>query len=88
MTTPDQARRLVIGGVAVTGVLACVREVQQGHAPQLRTLLGVFVGGVMLAALSGPLPALAGGLAALVALSALLTLGPGVFGALTKGLSA
>lgn len=87
-TTPEQAKRLVVGAVITTGTLAAVREVQKGKAPSIRIVLGVFVSGVMLAALAGPLPALAGGLAALLGLSALLTLGPDVFGALTKGLTA
>lgn len=88
MTTPVQAKRLVVGAVLTTGVLAAAREVQKGKAPNIRIVLGVFVAGLMLSALAGPLPAIAGGLAALMGLSALLTIGPEVFGALTKGLSA
>ena len=87
-TTPEQAKRLVVGSILTTGVLASAREVQRGKAPDIRIVLGVFVSGLMLAALSGPLPAIAGGLAALLGLSALLTIGPEVFGALTKGLNA
>lgn len=84
----QQAKSAVVGATVLTGVLASIRSLSQGHAPPLRTVLGTFVAGVMLAALSGPLPALAGGLAVLMGLTALLTIGADAFGALTKGLTA
>lgn len=85
--TPAGSKSSVVGAVVLTGVLVSVRDVTKGRPPELRSILGTFVAGVMLAALSGPMPTLAGGLAVLMALSALLTIGPEAFGALTKGLS-
>lgn len=87
-TTPQQAHNLVLGAVVTTGVLGVVRDVSHGQAPTIREGLGLTVAGVMLALLIGPSPALAGGLAALMTVTALLTIGADAFGALNKGLSA
>ncbi|MCW2897752.1 MAG: hypothetical protein JWO67_17 [Streptosporangiaceae bacterium] len=86
ITTTGDARGLIIGAVLIAGTLTTVNDVSHGRSPQLRTAVGCVVAGTLLAALAGPAPGVAGGLAALLAVAAVLTTGAPALGAITKGL--
>lgn len=86
--SPDSARRMIVGGLLIAGSLSVVEDVSRGQRPQLRTGVGIVVAGVLLAAVAGPLPDLAGALGALIGVAAVLSTGAEAFGSLSKGLSA
>lgn len=88
MTAALASKRWVTTAVIVSGVLAAVDDVSHGRRPNVRIALGAFVAGALLLLLAEVAPQLAGGLAALLLVSAILNTGGKAFPALTKGLSA
>jgi hypothetical protein len=76
VTTPAQAKRLVIGGLGVAGIVAAVGDLSSGQAPQLRIFIGACIAGAVLAMVAEVQPELAAGLALLVLLSAAIAGGP------------
>lgn len=62
----DQAQQLVVGSIAVTGVVTSVSMLADGRMPGLPVVVGLGVTGVVLAVGAQFRPDLAGGLAVLI----------------------
>lgn len=73
MTTPAQAKRTVVLALLIAGGLAATRDLSKGRVPRLRIVFGVFIAGVILAALADfGAPQIAASFAALLAVTAVL----------------
>lgn len=83
MTSPE-AKRMVIGCVAVAGILSASRDLSRGQWPKLRIFLGVMVLGMALAAGSEIAPAPAATFALLLAATAVFTAGADTFNVLAR----
>jgi hypothetical protein len=79
MTTPAQAKRLVLGGLGVAGIMAAAGDLASGEAPKLRIFIGACVAAAVLAMVAELQPELAAGLALLILLSATIAAGPTTF---------
>jgi hypothetical protein len=79
-----QAKRVVILSVATAGAMTTVRDLANGDPPHIRTILGVVVGGVLLAGLAEVQPSIAGGLALLLLTSAVFVVGGDAWAAISK----
>jgi hypothetical protein len=91
MTTTGQAKRLVLGGLGVAGIMAAAGDLTSGEAPKLRIFIGACLVAAVLAMVAEVQPELAAGLALLILLSATIAAGPSTFakvGELTKGRTA
>jgi len=86
MSNSDAQRRVVLA-VAVAGAASTAKSVADGDGVQLRQVVGVLTGGVMLAVLAEFSPDLAKPLATLMLLVAVLYTAPAVVGRLTEGSS-
>lgn len=86
--SPADSKRMVVASLVVVAALTVVRDVAEGRAPTVKEGLGIFVAGLLLTALAEPLPTLAGGIAGLVGVSAVLHTGAEAFGAINKGVRA
>jgi hypothetical protein len=71
VTTP-QARRIILGAFVVIAGITFVREVRAGRMPEPRTAVGAFAAVIMLNALAGPAPQIAGQLALIGAVAHLI----------------
>lgn len=81
----SEADQLIVTSLAVTGTLAVLKKVTNGQPPDVvRVLIGVFVAGTMLTLAAQGAPQLAGSIAVLVLIAALIYAGSDVFGALAK----
>lgn len=72
-----KAKTLTIAAVGAAGLLASLEYVAKGERPPLRTFVGVAVSGVVLLTLAEVAPGLAGSLALLLLVGALLRNGVG-----------
>lgn len=83
--TETEAKRLIIVATVVASLLAVVAQlVTERELPPVRTGIGVFVAALLLSLLAEASPRVAGGMAALLLTSAVLTLGPQVIGATNR----
>lgn len=73
---------MIVTSLAISGTLVIVRDAADNRPPALRLFVGMTVLGVGLATMAGPWPQMAGGLAALVALSTAFVYGAPAFKAL------
>lgn len=85
--TPDQAKRLTIAAVVVSGGLASVDAIRQGRRPELRIGLGMVVAGVGLSLVSEVSPQLGGSLAALLLVSSVFIVGAPALATISGGLN-
>lgn len=74
--TAAQAKRLALLAIVAAGLLTTAERLVSKQPPSIRTLVGVWVGGLLLAFLADAAPSVAGPLAGLLLAAALL--GPGV----------
>lgn len=73
MTSPAQAKRTVVLALLIAGSLAATRDLSKGRLPKLRVVFGIFVAGVVLAALADfGAPELSASFAALIVVTAVL----------------
>lgn len=78
---------LVVPAMLGTATLVTVNALADGHLPEARAVLGVTVASVMLSALAGPLPQVAGPLAMLVLTSTTVAIGGPAFSKIASGLN-
>lgn len=78
------AKGLVIGSTATAGMLASASDLVNGRPPQVRTAVGAVIAAALLYALADVAPPLAGGLALVLLLGAVLTNGAEVAEIITK----
>lgn len=81
--TTDQAQGLVLGACAGTFVLAVADDIAHGDPPSIRAAVGSFLVAAALYALADWVPALAGSLALLLLVGAILTNGVSVANVIT-----
>lgn len=82
--TEAQAKGLVIGAVAGAGILASAAQLVEGKPPSIRTALGGAIAAAMLYALADWAPNVAGGLALVLLVGAVLTNGMDVASIINK----
>lgn len=70
--TPDVAKRYVIGGLVLSGVVAAAADLEGGEAPHLRILIGAVIAGTVLAVVAEGAPQVAASFALLILLSTVL----------------
>jgi len=70
--TPASAKSTALGCVIGAGAISSVSAIAAGHAPPLKTIVGVFVAGALLLALADASPPLAAGFGVLVLTGSLL----------------
>ena len=74
--TPEQAKRIVIVGMAGTGLVSFVGYVgTKKSLPSSRILAGTFISAVLLSVLAEPAPKVAGGIAATSLVASLFVFG-------------
>jgi hypothetical protein len=73
--TTERSQGLVITAFAVSGALVMIRDIHAKQLPPARFVVGTTVAAMMLATLAQVLPDLAGGLAMLITVSALVVYG-------------
>lgn len=78
-----QAKQTIIFAVFVSALLASVKPVQKGQAPDIRIALGAAMLAVMLLGLAEFQPQLAGAFGLLVLISSMFAVGPDVYDTLT-----
>lgn len=71
MTSPE-AKRIVLGSVAVAGTLAAVTDLTGGRAPRIRIFIGSCLAGAVLAMAAEVAPAPAATFALMLAVTAVL----------------
>lgn len=85
MTTTAGARKTVVASVLVTGALVGIRDVSRGHAPSVKTGIGLAFSSVFLGLMADAAPSLAQGFALLLLVGAVTTTGAEVFTNIQKG---
>jgi hypothetical protein len=85
--TPEGARNLTVTSLVVTGVLASVHDLSQGHLPRVRVALGLGVTGAFLFALADVDAGFAGAMAGLLMASSLVFIGSRSLAEIQKGLT-
>lgn len=78
------AKGLVITGTAGAGIFASLADIAQGNPPDIRVALGGILAASVLYALTDSAPSLAGMLAMLILVSAIILNGQAVFQIINK----
>lgn len=86
--TTAQAKGLVIGATAGAGILASAAQLAEGSPPDVRVAVGATIAAALMYALADYAPELAGGLALLMLVGAVLSNGATVAGIITKAVGA
>ena len=81
--TGSGAKSLTVVSLIVSGSLASVESIRDGHLPPVRLAFGGLIAGVVLFTLADAAPDVAGGLAGLLLVGSLLTTGSKVLPLLT-----
>jgi len=79
-----QAKRYVVGSLLVAGVLTTTRDLAAGRPPQLRTVIGLAVAGVVLGVAADVQPGIAGGFALLLLISSIFVTGADALAAIRE----
>lgn len=69
------AKSLVIGGITGASLVVSAGKLATGQAPDMTTIVGGLISGAALYALAGAAPSLAGGIAAIVLVAAVIAHG-------------
>lgn len=85
--TPAQSKRVVLGGLVLTGLMASGNQALKGELPPLRIVWGVAGAGVALGLVAELAPAVAAALVIVLAVSTALLAGSGFWTQLDSILS-
>ncbi len=85
--TEASAKRAVVGALAVTAAVSTAKKVTKGEWPSPRPIIGAVGAAIILSAIAGPAPSVAGGVAVMLGFVSVIDGGADVWGALGQGVS-